>query len=175
VFGILYSDYSRSALSILAVVMAMLLTWSLLIANVWLGYSGRPAFYYSLVAIGMAGLFGTLYFLVWWAEFPRSRDDFVVHVLPWLPWALAAAISAKVWAAAVAAYRLQSCQLVASRHIAIFVYAWLAAALCLVYGGWLLSPRIEWLRDMLLLAALCTIPLARLVATPLTIAWNRHR
>ncbi len=173
--GILYSDFSRWALPILGLIMAMLLTWSFLIANVWLGYSGRPAFYYSFVVVGMAGLLAALYFLVWWAESPHSRDDFVVNVLPWLPWLLAAATAAKAWAAAASAHLLHRRRLVSRQHIAIFLYAWLAATSCLMYGGWLLSPRIEWLRDTLLLVALCMIPAARLAATPLTVAWNRHR
>jgi hypothetical protein len=173
--GILYSEFSRWTLPILAVVMAILLTWSLLIANIWLGYSGRPAFYYSFVAVGMAGLLAVLYFLVWWAEFPRSRDNFIVNVLPSLPWLLAAAIAAKAWTAAACARLAHRRGLVSRRHLAMFLCVWLAATSCLMYRSWLLSPRIEWLRDTLLLVALCIIPAARIAATPLTIAWNRHR
>jgi hypothetical protein len=173
--GVLYSDFSRWALPILAVVMAMLLTWGFLVANIWLGYSGRPVFYYSFVAVGMAGLLAALYFLVWWASSPRSRDNFIVNVLPWLPWLLATAIAAKAWTATACAHLLHRRRLVSRRHIAVFLCIWLAATSCLMYRGWLLSPRIEWLRDTLLLVALCMIPAARLAAAPLTIAWNRHR
>jgi hypothetical protein len=173
--GILYSDFSRSVLPVLAVVMAMLLTWSFLIGNVWLGYSGRPAFYYSFVTVGMAGLLAAFFFVVWWAESPRSRDNLIVNVLPWLPWLLAVAIAVKAWASAACASFLHRRRLVSGQQIAIFLCVWLAATSCLMYCGWLLSPRIEWLRDMLLLAALCMVPAARLAAAPLTIAWNRHR
>jgi hypothetical protein len=173
--GILYSGFSRWALPILGLIMGMLLTWSFLIGSVWLGYSGRPAFYYSFVAVGMAAMLMALYFLVWWAEFPRSRDRLIVTVAPWLPWLLAAAISVKVCAAAGCARHLQTCGLISRRHIAIFVCLWLVATSCLLFRAWLLSPRIEWLRYTLLLVALCIIPAARLAATPITIAWNRHR
>ena len=173
--GILYSGSSRWALPMLAVVMAMLLTWSFLIANVWLGYSGRPGFYYSFVAVGMAGLLAVLYSLVWWAESPRTRDNFIVNVLPWLPWLLAAAIAAKAWAAAACASLLHRRRLVSGQQIAIFLCVWLAATSCLMYRVWLLSPRVEWLQDTLLLVALCMVPAARLAAVQLTLAWNRHR
>jgi hypothetical protein len=173
--GIFYSGFSQWALPILGLVMAMLLTWSLLIGSIWLGYSGRPAFYYSFVAIGMAGLLTALSFLVWWAEFPRSRDRLFVRLLPWQPWLLAALVTAKVWAAAACAPWLRRRRLISSRHIAIFLYVWLAATSCIVFRAWILSPRIEWLRCTLLLGALCVIPAARLAATPLAIAWNRHR
>ncbi|HEY3391650.1 MAG TPA: hypothetical protein VGK58_03010, partial [Lacipirellulaceae bacterium] len=174
-FSIIYSPLSQWGLPILGLVMGMLLTWSLLIGNIWLGYSGRPAFYYSFVAFGMAGLLMTLVFLVWWAESSRSRDDLIVNLLPWLPWLLAAAISAKVWAAVGCACQLRSRRLISSKYIAVFFCVWLTATSCLVFQGWLLSPRIEWLRNVFMLIALCMIPIARIAATPLAIARNRHR
>jgi hypothetical protein len=175
VSGILYSKFSQWALPVLGLVMAMLLTWRLLIGSIWLGYSGRPGFYYSLVAIGMAGLLTALYFLVWWAEYPRSRDKMIVSTLPWLPWLLAAYLTVKVWAAARCADQLHRRRLISTRHIGLFVCIWLAATSCILFRAWLLSPRIEWLRCTLLLGALCVIPVARIAAAPITIAWNRHR
>jgi hypothetical protein len=173
--GILYSKFSQWALPVLGLIMAMLLTWRLLIGSIWLGYSGRTGFYYSLVAIGMAGLLTALYFLVWWAEFPRSRDKMIVSILPWLPWLLAAYLTAKVWAAARCADQLHRCRLISTRHIGLFACIWLAATSCILFRAWLLSPRIEWLRCTLLLGALCVIPVARIAAAPIAIAWNRHR
>ena len=38
---------------ILGLVGAMLVTWSLLVRSIWLGYSGRAGFYYSLTGIGL--------------------------------------------------------------------------------------------------------------------------
>jgi hypothetical protein len=174
-FGIIYLPLSHWALPILSLVMGMLLTWSLLIGSIWLGCSGRPAFYYSFVAVGMAALLTTLVFLVWWAESPRSRDNLIVNLLPWLPWLLAAAISAKVWAAVGCAHQLRRRRLISSGHIAVIFCVWLAATSCFFFHAWLMSPRIEWLRIILVLMALCIIPVARIAAAPLTIAWNRHR
>jgi hypothetical protein len=174
-FGIIYSPLSQWVLPILSLVMGLLLTWSLLIGNIWLGYSGRPAFYYSFVAVGMAGLLVTIVFLVWWVDSPRSRDNLIVNLLPWLPWLLSAALSAKVWAAAGCARQLRRRRLISSRHIAVFFCVWLAATSCLLFHAWQMSPRIEWLRIIFVLMALCMIPVARIAATPLTIAWNRHR
>jgi hypothetical protein len=175
IFGIIYSPLSQWALPILGLVMGMLLTWSLLIGNIWLGYSGRAMIYYSFVAVGMAGLLMTLVFLVWWAEYPRSRDNLIVNLLPGLPWLLAAALSAKVWAAVGCARQLRRRRLISSAHIAVFFCVWLAATSCLLFHAWLMSPRIEWLRIIFVLMAFCMIPVARIAAAPLTIAWNRNR
>jgi hypothetical protein len=172
---VLYSPMSQWAVPILGVVMAMVLTWSLLIGNICLGYSGRPAFYYSLVALGMMGLLATLYFLGWWAANPRDRDILLVRVLPWLPWLLAVFVTVKVWTAAWCTHRLQQRHLISRRHIASYLCVWMAATACLMLCAWLVSPGIEWLRNLLMLAMLCLIPAARVAATPLTIAWNRHR
>jgi hypothetical protein len=49
------------------------------------------------------------------------------------------------------------------------------AVACIVFAGSLFSPRIEWLRNAAILAALNTIPVLTIIATPFAIAWNRHR
>jgi len=41
--------------------------------------------------------------------------------------------------------------------------------------GWLISPRVEWFRDLFCLAALLACPIARVAAAPLAVARNRHR
>ncbi len=120
----------------------------------------------------MSGFF----FFVWWLDHPRSRGDALVGMLPWMPWALAALVTTKVWIAtldcresASPAFRLRAA---VSRHTH---GVWLAATACLVLYAWLLSPRIEWFRNTALLAGLCAIPAIGIAIAPLTIAWNRHR
>ncbi len=174
--GILYSGFSRWALPMLAVVMAMLLTWSFLIGNVWLGYSGRPAFYYSFVS-GRNGRAtgGALFSRVVGGvsaltrQFHRER-------------AALAAMAACGGSCGEGLGLGCLCFFFASPPVGFRTTdqpsscaSGSPATSCLMYCGWLLSPRIEWLRDTLLLVALCMIPAARLAATPLTIAWNRHR
>jgi hypothetical protein len=173
--GLIYSPFSQWALPVLWMVMAMLLTWSLMIGNIWLGYSGRPAFYYAFVVVGMAVFLTALVIFASNLERPRYWQNTWLRTLTWLPWAFAAFISAKAWFAVWCGSRLRSRGLISDRNIKVYACLWLAAAICLVFRSWLQSPGIEWLRNLLMLFALCVIPLARVAATPLAIAWNRHR
>jgi hypothetical protein len=173
--GLIYSPFAQWAVPILALVAAMTLTWSLLIGSMWLGYSGRTGYFYSFVSIGMAAFLATLVFLIWWQDHPHQRGDQVANVLSWMPWGLATLVTAKAWFAAWCARQLLRRRLISNRSIAVFVCIWLGAVTCLMSCAWLISPRIEWPRNMLILAGLCAIPAARLAATPLAIAWNRHR
>jgi hypothetical protein len=173
--GILYSPLSQWVLPILAVVCAVLTTWSLLVRNIWLGYSGRPGFYYSLSGIGLTAFVWALFFLVWWLDHPRSRGGKLVGMMQWLPWALAVAITIKVWIATWFAEKLWRRHFVSARGIATYAFVWLAASACLVLYAWLLAPRIEYFRNTAMLIGLCAIPAISIAIAPLTIAWNRHR
>jgi hypothetical protein len=175
IWGIIYSPFSQWAIPILGLVMAMLLTWGLVIGNIWLGFAGRPGFYYSLVVLGTAAFLTALILYAWCLDRPSDWEDTGVRALGWLPWVLATCAAAKIWFALWCARRLRSRTLVSNRNIAAYLSIWLAATACLVFRAWLVSPGIEWLRNMLMLLALCVVPVARVAAAPLAIAWNRHR
>jgi hypothetical protein len=108
-------------------------------------------------------------------ERPRYWQNVWLCMLTWLPWAFAVFIAAKAWFAVWSGSNLRRRGLISNRNIKVYSCLWLAAATCLVFRAWLISPGIEWLRNLLMLFALCVIPLARVAATPLAIAWNRHR
>jgi hypothetical protein len=173
--GLIYSPFSQWALVILGLVMAILLTWSLMIGNVWLGYSGRPVFYYSFVVLGITALMAVLIVYAWWLQEPRDWADTWVRSLPWLPWVLATVVIAKVCLAVRCSDQLRRRGLISSRSIATYMFIWLAATACLVLRAALASYGIESFRNILILIALCVIPAARIALTPLMIAWNRHR
>jgi hypothetical protein len=173
--GIIYSPFSQWALLVLGLVMAILLTWSLMIGSVWLGYSGRPVFYYSFAALGITALMAVLIVYAWWLQEPRDWADTWVRSLAWMPWVLATVVIVKVWLAVSCSDQLRRRGLISSRSIATYMFIWLAATACLVLRAALASYGIEWFRNILILAALCVVPAARIALTPLTIAWNRHR
>jgi hypothetical protein len=173
--GLVYSPVSRWAVPILSLASAIFITWSLMVGNIWLGYSGRAGFYYSFVAIGLGLLIAAFFYFIWWLDHPHNRGDALVRMLPWLPWMLSAAVIVKVWLAAFCVHRSFSRSLIGRQSIALYAFIWLVATSCLLLCAWLMSPRIEWVRNVLMLAALCTIPAARVAAAPLTIVWNRHR
>jgi hypothetical protein len=160
---------------ILLVAAVILVTWSALVASIWVGYCGRAGIFYSSTAFSAAGLISLLVLTVWWADHPQSRGDFAVVWAPRLPWLLAAAFAMKMWLAAWAASHARRRQLISRDAIARYLGFWLVATGLLVWLAWLISPRVLWLRDTLILAALLAVPLARIAAAPLTIAANRHR
>jgi hypothetical protein len=92
-----------------------------------------------------------------------------------MPWILAGLVGAKVLAASWIAARLQSSRLLSDRALVMGAACWLVAVLAL-YGlfVWLLSTPF-FPRYVLALIAILAIPLARLSAAPLALAWNRHR
>jgi hypothetical protein len=171
----LYSPVSRWLLPMLGLVGAMLVSWSLLVASLWLGYSGRASFYYTWSGIGMTAFLTGFFFFVWWLDHPRSQGDTIVGMLPWLPWALATLATLKIWLAVFSVLELRRRRLLSNRSVAVYACLWMAATACLVVFVWFMSPRIEWFRNMAILAALCAIPVVSIAVTPFTIAWNRHR
>jgi hypothetical protein len=173
--GFLYSPTSHWVLPILAVICAVLITWSLLVRNIWLGFSGRPGFYYSLSGIGLTAFVWAFFFFVWWLDHPRSRGDRIVGMMQWMPWALAAAVTIKVWIATWLVEELKRRRFVSVSGIAAYAGAWLAASACLVLYAWLLAPQVEYFRNTAMLIGLCAIPAVSIAIAPFTIAWNRHQ
>ena len=92
-----------------------------------------------------------------------------------LPWILAVLMSVKMSAAAWIATRLYHSRVPSDRTLVTGAAVWLVAVLAL-YGVlvWFWdTPLIA--RYFLALVAILAIPLARLSAAPLALAWNRHR
>ena len=56
-----------------------------------------------------------------------------------------------------------------------YLVFWGMSTGCLLLLAAFISPRIEWLRYSLYLAALLAVPLVRVQAASLAVAWNRHR
>lgn len=171
----LYSPTTQWLLPLFLLAAAMLLTWGLLVAHLWLGFSGRAAVYYSVASGGLAAFVTAFFFFVWWLDHPRSHGDTFVRMLPWLPWALALVLTAKLWIAAWCSGPLRRHRLVSGRGIAVCLGVCFALAGLTVFAAYLFSPRIEWLRNVALLAALNAIPIFNIAVTPFTISWNRHR
>ena len=92
-----------------------------------------------------------------------------------LPSILAALVLLKLLAASWVAARLTKSALLRDRTLVAGAVGWTAAVFAL-YGvlAWLFSgPLIPGY--ILLLLAILAVPLARLSAAPLALAWNRHR
>jgi hypothetical protein len=92
-----------------------------------------------------------------------------------LPWILVALVCVKFCAASWIAIRLYDNRLLSDRTLVFGAACWLVTVLA-VYGvlEWLAaSPLIP--RYFLGAIAILLVPLARVSAAPLALAWNRHR
>jgi hypothetical protein len=175
-FATVYSPISLWLIAILGFLAAMLFTWSLLVGSIWLGQSGRTSVYYTLAGISLAAYLTVMCAaLVWLVDYPAARDQRLVGLLPWLPWALAALVTIKAWGVIWASGKAAQQCLISNRDVVGYLCLWLAATTSLVVLACIISPRVVWLRNSLILAALLVVPLGRIAAAPLTLATNRHR
>ena len=92
-----------------------------------------------------------------------------------MPWIVAGLMCVKMSVAAWIATHLYHSRLVSDRTFVTGAAVWLVAVLALyALLVWLVdTPLVA--RYFLLLVAILAIPLARLSAAPLALAWNRHR
>ena len=146
-------------------------TWKQLVQSLYIGLSGREW-------LIRANAFLLLAFLV--AAGPIADwiiDNSEVQGALWdaIPLILAILVGVKMSAASLVAIRLYRSRLLSDRALVTGAAAWLVAVLAL-YGlfVWLLSTPL-FPRYVLALLAILPIPLARLSAAPLALAWNRHR
>jgi hypothetical protein len=159
------------AIMLLGVMGLMAATWKQLVQSLFLGMSGREWIVkasviaaLSFLAIGVPLAHWTL----------RNR---VVMAMLWnsLPRIAAVLAGVKLFAAAWIAMRLFDSRLLSGRTLVLGAACWDAAVFAL-YGllAWIV-PSLLVPRYLLALLAILAIPLARLSAAPLALAWNRHR
>jgi len=146
-------------------------TWKQLVQSLYIGLSGREWLIRSSTCLTLAVLIFIEPIVQW------IRASSYVRVALWnaLPWMLAVLVVVKISAAAWVATRLYRSRLLSDRALVTGAAGWLVAVLAL-YGVlvWLVAgPLIP--RYFLALLAILAIPLARLSAAPLALAWNRHR
>lgn len=146
-------------------------TWKQLVQTLWVGLTGRAWVVNASVLLALSVLCAIGPILIWIAENAR------VQAALWnrLPLILAVLMSVKMSAAALIATRLYHSRLLSDRTLVTGAAVWLVTVLGL-YGllAWLLSSPF-FPRYVLALVAILAIPLARLSAAPLALAWNRHR
>ena len=158
-------------LLLLALSALMAATWKQLVQGLCVGLTGREWVIKSsaLLALSLLIAIGPV------AEWIHDNKDVQAALWSAVPSMLAVLVGLKMWAAAWVAVRLAGSGLLGDRTIVTGAVIWTVAVLAL-YGllVWLvLGPLIP--RYLLMLVAILEIPLARLSATPLALAWNRHR
>lgn len=157
-------------LGALVLVMLALTTWRQMVQSLYLGLTGRPGLIKGS-ALAMLCLVVVIGPLLDWAWTRGARAWFWVV----LYWTLGLIVAARTVLACWIATRLHRDRLLAERPLIVGAAVWLAVVAA-VYGVllWLFStPYMP--RFLLLLIATVTVPLVRLSAAPLALAWNRHR
>src|SRR2546428_736960 len=146
-------------------------TWKHLVQSLHIGLTGR-----EWIVKGSALLTLTLLILlgpiVEWIIDSPSVQRALWNALPLI---LAGLVALKMSAAAWIATRLDRSRLLGERALVLGAACWLVAVLAL-YGVlvWFFStPFVA--RYALALIAILAVPLARISAAPLALAWNRHR
>jgi hypothetical protein len=156
---------------LLGLLVLMASTWKRLVHSLFLDLSGREWLIKSSVLLALSFL------VVIWPIGRWIHDDehVLAALLDALPWILAVLVCAKISTAMWIAARLYDHRLLSDRTLIVGSACWLVAVLSL-YGllAWFwATPHVA--RYFLLLVAILEIPLARLSAAPLALAWNRHR
>ena len=146
-------------------------TWRQLVQSLFVGLTGRDWVIKAnaLVLLTFSLLIGPI--VVWILEHKSVQAALLIQ----LPLILAVLMCVKMMSAAWVATRLYHSRLLGDRTLVTGAACWVVAVLAL-YGllGWLVSgPLIP--RYFLALCAILAIPLARVSAAPLALAWNRHR
>jgi hypothetical protein len=160
-----------SAALLMVLLGAMASTWKRLVNSLFIDLTGR-----EWVIKGSVLLALSLLVVIWpIGRWIHDGENVLARLLNALPWILGALVCAKVSAAAWIATRLHDARLLSDRTLVAGAAIWLAAVLAL-YGvlEWFWStPHVA--SYFLLLIAILEIPLTRIAAAPLALAWNRHR
>ena len=146
------------------------LTWTQLVQSLYIGLTGRASLIKASVflVLGFFFVFGP--FFEWISDSGRLGELWSA-----LPLILAVLAAAKMTAAVWVGVRLYQKRLVSDRTLVTGAAVWCVTVFTL-YGVlvWLLdTPHIP--HYLLMLIAILTIPLVRLSAAPVALAWNRHR
>ena len=156
------------ALLVLAGLVAM--TWKRLVQSLFIGLTGREWLIKGNVFFTLSLLCAAGPVLYW-----IGNRAVIAWLWDWLITILAVLVCVKMGATVWIALRLHDRRLVSGRTLLAGAACWCGA----VFGLWAL---LVWLVDSPLmprylfgLVAILAIPLARLAAAPLTLAWNRHR
>ncbi len=162
----------RATIVVLFLIAAFILsTWRNLVQSLCIGLTGRPWIIRSSVLAGL--ILVTFAFPILWLVV--SNESVQRFVWDWLAWMLVALVWLKVSVGAWVAVRLHDRKVLGDRAIVTGVMSWLVAV-AIVYGTltWIMGSPI-FPSYFLGAIAILLVPLARLSAAPLALAWSRHR
>ncbi|MDB4871187.1 MAG: hypothetical protein JWL97_2191 [Gemmatimonadales bacterium] len=145
-------------------------TWKQLVQSLYIGLTGRPFLVKGIVFVALVFLFLIGPFAVWIID-----NGHLGELWSALPLIFATLVCFKMVAAVWIGVRVYHRRLLSDRALVTGAAFWSISVLAL-YGVlvWLLDTP-HFPHYLLMLLAILAIPLARLSAAPLALAWNRHR
>ncbi|MEO8383262.1 MAG: hypothetical protein ABI779_26635 [Acidobacteriota bacterium] len=159
------------AIVVLGLALLFASTWKQLVQSLFFGMTGRE-WLIKTVAIGALTCLGVIVPVAHWAFGQAVILAKLWAALPWILWTL---VVLKLVAAAWVAIRLHDRGLVSDRTLLAGAVCWDVAVFALYALLVWMTPALIVRRDALALLAILAVPLARLAAAPLALAWNRHR
>src|SRR2546430_2414273 len=162
----------RAAIVMLLILAGFIVaTWKQLVQSLHIGLTGREWIVKGSVLLTLTFLILLGPIVEWIIDSPSGQRAL------WnaLPLILAGLVGLKMSAAAWIATRLDRSRLLGDRALVAGAASWVLAVLAL-YGVlvWFFSTPLV-ARYVLALIAILAVPLARISAAPLALAWNRHR
>ncbi|HXA15523.1 MAG TPA: hypothetical protein VN380_00915 [Thermoanaerobaculia bacterium] len=146
-------------------------TWKQLVKSLYIGLSGREWVVKASVFVTLS-ILAIIVPLAHWVIGSRFMMAVLWNAFPWIAAVLVCfKLSAAVWIA----MRLRDSRLLSDRTLVIGAACWDVSVFAL-YGLFVwLAPALLFRSYFLALVAILAVPLARLSAAPLALAWNRHR
>jgi len=146
-------------------------TWKQLVQGLFIGLSGREW-------VVKASVFLTLSILaIAWplGRWVLGQSEVIGALWNAFPWIVAVLVSFKLSAAGWVAMRLHDTRLLSGRTLVLGAACW-AVSVFALYGMlvWIV-PNLIVRSYFLALVVILEVPLARVSAAPLALAWNRHR
>jgi hypothetical protein len=160
-----------AGLAALMLVLALLVTWRLLVANLYLGVLGNKTLYNGAFCFVLLALFAVTVFGGWWSQH-RAETGYLESLLPWLADLLAGLVLLKL-GLAVFLFRRVIRRGLLSIEMALGYFAvwiWATALLLLLVA---LAPATDTQAQVLGLLAILGFPLVRIFLAPLTFARSR--
>ena len=146
-------------------------TWKKLVQRLYIGLTGRAWIVKS------SGFVAVFLLVAIWPALAWLRRDAPTRVWLWehFPVILAVLVAIKTCLAGWVVAQLSRTRLVADRTLLCGAAGWLTLVLALyALLIWMIDTAYVP-RYILLLMAILAVPIARLSAAPLALAWNRHR
>jgi hypothetical protein len=165
-------DLVKVVVGIVAVVALLVVwTWKHLVDSLLLGLTGRKWVIQGAIIVGMIGFLALWAFGAWIYRHPETHDTFLAA----LPWLLGLLVLCRLLATGWALRRLLRDGLLETQTALRCIGTWLLLAATLFGVLICILPLEQVPVYYLAFGVVSVFPMARLAATPLALAWNRHR